>query len=193
MVLKACQIEVTEIFQAKETHYRTYTCCMEQIILSISWDSVVMMWCDLVWSYHFYVFVHPWTLKLGLIPVRPTTCVIRDRSCWEMRFCGASLYTWVRYVYMLSCTYRMYTLVCTSSQEEGCVYSTGVLSGWPRDRLVITSVSLSGPVCPPTAGLTYLINIDRPLVCIQTHTHTHTHTRTAFMLTDSNSHGHAQR
>lgn len=50
----------------------------------------------------------------------------------------------------------------------------GVLSGWPRDRLVITSVSLSGPVCPPTAGLTYLIIIDRPLVCIQTHAHTHT-------------------
>lgn len=52
---------------------------------------------------------------------------------------------------------------------------TGVLSWQPRDRLVITSLRFSGPVCPPTAELTYLINMDRPLV--RTYAHTHTHVR----------------
>ena len=91
--------------------------------------------------------------------------------------------------------------LCEHPPKEKNAVCTGMLSGWPRDRLVITSVSLSGlnyrasgkspllssllplphlcvgqPVCRPSAGLTsYLINMDRPLVHMHTHTHTHTH------------------
>lgn len=66
--------------------------------------------------------------------------------------------------------------LCEHHSDEKVAVCTGVLSGWPRDKLVITTVRLSGPVCPPTAGLTYLINMDRPLAYIHTHTHTRTNT-----------------
>lgn len=44
------------------------------------------------------------------------------------------------------------------------------LSGWPRDRLAITSVSPLEPVCL-AFGLLYLIYIDWPLACIRAHTY----------------------
>lgn len=62
---------------------------------------IMKFWSFVHWCYHFCLdlfshFMSILSLKLGLIPLRPTNCVICDRSCWEIWFCGVSLYTWVK-------------------------------------------------------------------------------------------------
>lgn len=131
----------------------------EEHILPISWGSGVKLVSTIIAISFLFIsfespFDHPLTLTFGLIPLRPTYYANFEKSCWEMWFCNLSLYTCVN---MCACN-PAFTYTCVYILKKKNAVCPGVLSGRPRDTLVITSVSLSGlnykasgktPLLPP--------------------------------------------
>lgn len=80
-----------------------------------------------------------------VISLRFSNCVICDRKCWTMWFCALSpLFSGEDMCTCIPAHADTHLHFCVYPPKKKNVVCADLLSGWPRDRLVITSVSLSG-------------------------------------------------